>query len=64
LGRQFLDVKMGEEPNDLCLAILHTYLLRAWVEAKVVLGFFGRLFLDCFQLGFIASWWVGLPEEA
>jgi len=55
---------MREEPDDLCLAILHTYLLRAWVEAKVVLGFFGRLFLDCFQLGFIASWWVGLPEEA
>jgi hypothetical protein len=55
---------MREESDDLCLAILHTYLLRAWVEAKVVLGFFGRLFLDCFQLGFIASWWVGLPEKA
>jgi len=64
LGRQSLDVEMREESDDLCLAILHTYLLRAWVEAKVVLGFFGRLFLDCFQLGFIASWWVGLPEEA
>jgi len=64
LGRQSLDVEMGEQPDDLCLAILHIYLLRAWVKVKVVLGFFYRLFLDCFQLGFIASWWVGLPEEA
>jgi hypothetical protein len=29
-----------------------------------VLDFFGRLYLGCFWLGFLAGWWAGLPEAA
>ena len=55
LRREALVVKMEEGPYDICLAVLHTFLLRALVETEVALGFFGRLILDCFLLGFLVG---------
>jgi len=55
LGKEDLVMEMEEGPHDLCLAILHTFLLKAWVEAGVVLGFFGRFSLDGFQFGFLVG---------
>jgi len=48
-------VEMKEGPHDLCLTVLHTFLLSAKIKIGVVLSFLGRHFLDYFQLGFLAS---------
>jgi len=64
LGREALMVKIEKRPHDLCLTILHAFLLKAHVKAGVVLGFFDRLFLDCFRLDFMVGKWAGLLEEA
>jgi hypothetical protein len=53
--REVLVVDMEEGPHDLFLVIFHTSLLGAYVDARVFLSFFGKIFLDCFWLGFLAG---------
>lgn len=55
LGKEALVVEMKGGPYDLCLEVLYTFLLTVWVKTRDVLGFFGRLSLDCFRLGFLAG---------
>lgn len=46
-------VEKEEGLHDLYLTILHTFPLKALVKVKVVFGFFGMFFLDCFQFSFL-----------
>jgi len=55
LEKGALIVEMKNEPDDLHLEVLYTFLLTVWVKIEDVLGFFGRLSLDCFRLGFLTG---------
>ena len=46
-------VEKEEGLYDLCLVVLHTFLLKALVKVRVVLGYFGMYFLGYFQFGLL-----------
>jgi hypothetical protein len=55
LEKEALIVEMESGPNDLHLEVLYTFLLTVWIKIEDALGFFGRLSLDCFRLGFLTG---------
>jgi len=63
LGMEALIVEIKKGPRDLSLTILHIFLLRVYVEVRVVLSFFSRFFLDYFQLGFLSGWFTSKGLE-